>query len=182
MRLNLASSIHLSRHSLSLLCTPPSLPAKLPSVSTTLYFLFLQQWQQQCRQPDCIPHPPFCQPAYQRAGRPVSGPVPDGLGQQCVLGLHPLKRGAFHRRGLLFDAAAVCFWQDSCSKPSRPPRARLKEGTWLPISTSTWGHRRSLSPANHVWFCFKKYLFSSSFISTSLRAYKTKSTQRTRVL
>lgn len=98
----------------SLLCTPPSLPAKLPSVSTTLYFLFLQQWQQQCRQPDCPPihtptHPPFCQPAYQRAGRPVSGPVPDGLGQQCVLGLHPLKRGAFHRRGLLFDEAAVWF-------------------------------------------------------------------------
>lgn len=44
-------------------------------------------------------HPNLGQPAYQRAGRPVSGPVPDGLGQQCVLGLRPLKRGAFHRRG-----------------------------------------------------------------------------------
>lgn len=57
----------------SLLCTPPSLPAKLPSVSTTLYFLFLQQWQQQCRQPDCPPHththPPTLLPTRLPKGR-----------------------------------------------------------------------------------------------------------------
>lgn len=106
----------ISPFTLLVLCTPPSLPNKLTSVSTTLSFLFLQQWQEQCGHPVHRParthastQLPFCRPAYQRAGRPLSGPVPDGLGQQCVLGLCPLKRGAFHRRGLLFDTVTVCF-------------------------------------------------------------------------
>lgn len=66
----------------SLLCTPPSLPAKLPSVSTTLYFLFLQQWQQQCRQPDC---PPIHTPTHPSANPLTKGQEGPSLAQ-CLMG------------------------------------------------------------------------------------------------
>lgn len=65
------------------------------------------------------------------------------------------KGGHSSSGSLCLSAATVCFWQDSCSKASRPPRAALRERTqgWLPLSgvviaTFTWEHgRRSLDPA-----------------------------------
>lgn len=168
MHLTFASSVHLSPHPVTSLHSslPPCQTSlrqhnSLFSLSTTVAAAVPSAWlcPHHTHSSTHPPTHPSANPLTKGQEGPFSGPVPDGLGQQCVLGLRPLKRGAFHRRGLLFDATTVCFWQDSCSKASRPPRVRLKEGTWLPISSgvsaaSTWGHRPSSSPANHVWFGF----------------------------
>lgn len=127
--------LHLSLPLPSVTALHSSIPPSLPNFPLSAQLFICSCYNSGSRSavsltvPPTQTHPPFCKPTYQRAGRPVSGPVPDGLGQQCVLGLRLLKRGPFHPRGLLFGAAAVCFGQDSCSKPSRPPQARLKEGT-----------------------------------------------------
>lgn len=52
------------------------------------------------------------------------------------------KGGHSSTDGLCHSTATVCFWQDSCSKPSRPPRMELRDRTqgWLPFDGGCWCH------------------------------------------
>lgn len=145
---------------------PPSLPNFPPSAQLFIFSFYNSGSSSAVSLTVPPPHTLIHPPTHPSANPLTKGQEGPSLAQ-CLMGSDSSvfwdyarwKGGHSIVGGLLFDAATVCFWQDSCSKASRPPRARLKEGTWLPISSgvsaaSTWGHRPSSSPANHVWFGF----------------------------
>ena len=167
--LNFTSSINLSSRPPFFLCPPASLPHASPpapyqtplrqhnslfSLTTTVAI--------ECCQPDS---PSPLRQALPPPGCPASAANPLSKGQegpslaQCLMGSDSSvfwdyarwKGGHSSTDGLCHSTATVCFWQDSCSKPSRPPWLAWRERTqrWLPFIGGVGGCGAAPLPEFH---------------------------------
>lgn len=152
--MSFTSSMNLSSHPLLFLCTPPS-PYQTPLRQHNSLFSLTTTVAIECCQTDS---PSTLKQALPTGCR-ASAANPFTKGQegpslaQCLMGSDSSvfwdyacwKAGHSRIGSFCHSTATVCFWQDSCSKPSRPPWMAWRERTqgWLPFNgglsaTSTW--------------------------------------------